>query len=132
MRTEKFKEELIKLSLRELKGQDIVAESETMHQVLRVAFKLSKLEASNIILLGESGTGKGLLAKFIHPSSYRLPIAICFAIQPDWKKSKEDNHVIQTFKSCFGIAGHRNFRPLRLSPKLQGGGNPDRCSVHVP
>jgi PAS domain S-box-containing protein len=71
MRAEKFKEELIKLSLHELKDQDIVAVSEAMRQVLRVAFKLAKLEASNILLLGESGTGKGLLAKFIHHSSRR-------------------------------------------------------------
>jgi len=71
MRAEKFKEELVKLNLKELQGQAIVAESETMQQVLRVAFKLAKLEASNILLLGESGTGKGLLAKFIHTSGRR-------------------------------------------------------------
>lgn len=71
MRAEKFKEELVKLNLQELKGQEVVAESEAMQQVLRVAFKLARLEASNILLLGESGTGKGLLAKFIHTSSRR-------------------------------------------------------------
>jgi PAS domain S-box-containing protein len=71
MRAEKFKEELVKLNLKELKGRDIVAESESMQQVLRVAFKLAKLEASNILLLGESGTGKGLLAGFIHTSGRR-------------------------------------------------------------
>ena len=71
MRAEKFKEELVKLNLKELQGQAIVAESEAMQQVLRVAFKLAKLEASNILLLGESGTGKGLLAKFIHTSGRR-------------------------------------------------------------
>jgi len=59
MRAEKFKEELIKLSLWELKDQDIVAESEAMQQVLRVAFKLSKLEASNILLLGSRGQARG-------------------------------------------------------------------------
>ena len=59
MRAEKFKEKLIKLTLWELKGQDIVAESEAMQQVLRVAFKLSKLEASNILLLGSRGQARG-------------------------------------------------------------------------
>jgi PAS domain S-box-containing protein len=71
MRAEKLKEELVRLNLKELKGQNIVAESESMQQVLRVAFKLAKLEASNILLLGESGTGKGLLAGFIHASGRR-------------------------------------------------------------
>ncbi|MCF8052912.1 MAG: sigma 54-interacting transcriptional regulator [Desulfobacterales bacterium] len=71
MVTEKFKEELAELSLRELKGEEIVAESEEMRQVLRVSLKLARLDASNILLLGESGTGKGLLAKFIHKNSPR-------------------------------------------------------------
>jgi PAS domain S-box-containing protein len=68
---EKFKDELAELSMLELKKQEIIAESEKMRQVLRTALKLAHLGASNILLLGESGTGKGLLAKFIHKSSKR-------------------------------------------------------------
>lgn len=64
--TEKFKEELAGLSLLELKNETIVAEDKAMRQVLQTAFKLAKNGASNILLLGESGTGKGLLAKFVH------------------------------------------------------------------
>jgi PAS domain S-box-containing protein len=71
MVTEKFKDELAALSMLELKRQEIVAESEEMRQLLRVALKLANLEASNILILGESGTGKGLLAKFIHKNSKR-------------------------------------------------------------
>lgn len=69
--TEKYREELAELSLLELKNQEIIAESIKMQQVLRVALKLAHLEASNILILGESGTGKGLLAKFIHKNSRR-------------------------------------------------------------
>ncbi len=71
MVTEKFKDELAELNMLELKKQEIIAESEEMRQVLRVALKLAHLEASNILILGESGTGKGLLAKFIHKNSKR-------------------------------------------------------------
>ena len=71
MVTEKFKDELAELSMMELKKQEIISESEEMRQVLRVALKLAHLEASNILILGESGTGKGLLAKFIHKNSKR-------------------------------------------------------------
>jgi PAS domain S-box-containing protein len=71
MVTEKFKEELAELSLRQLQGEEVVAESEEMQQVLRVSLKLARLDASNILLLGESGTGKGLLSKFIHKNSPR-------------------------------------------------------------
>jgi PAS domain S-box-containing protein len=68
---EKFQDELAELRMLELKKQEIIAESEEMRQVLRTGLKLAHLGASNILLLGESGTGKGLLAKFIHKNSTR-------------------------------------------------------------
>jgi transcriptional regulator with PAS, ATPase and Fis domain len=71
METEKFKDELNELNLLELKEQEIVAESEMMRQVLKAGLKLAKMNASNILILGESGTGKGLLAKFIHKNGKR-------------------------------------------------------------
>ena len=67
----KYKDKLTELSMLELKKQEIIAESEEMRQVLRVALKLAQMEASNILVQGESGTGKGLLAKFIHRNSPR-------------------------------------------------------------
>ena len=69
--TQKYKEELAELSMLELRKQEIIAESEVMQQVLRIALKLARMGASNILLLGESGTGKGLLAKFIHRKGRR-------------------------------------------------------------
>ena len=71
MVTEKIKNELAELSMLELKNQEIVAESDKMRQVLRVGLKLANMDASNILILGESGVGKGLLAKFIHKNSRR-------------------------------------------------------------
>ncbi len=72
MVTAKIKEELAVLSVRDLGKEDaIVAESEEMQQVLRACLKLARFDASNILLLGESGTGKGLLAKFIHKNGPR-------------------------------------------------------------
>ena len=71
MVTEKYRDELAELSLLELKDQKIVAESQAMCQVLRAALKLSNIGASNILILGESGTGKGLLAQYIHKSGQR-------------------------------------------------------------
>ena len=69
--TEKAKAELSGLNLSELRDQDIVAESKEMLQVLQVAVKLAKIDASHILITGESGTGKGFLAKFIHKKSAR-------------------------------------------------------------
>ncbi|MDJ0986556.1 MAG: sigma 54-interacting transcriptional regulator [Desulfobacterales bacterium] len=68
---DRYKTELTELSMLELKRQKIVAESDQMRDILKTAIKLAHLEVTDILLLGESGTGKGLLAKFIHNNSQR-------------------------------------------------------------
>lgn len=71
MVTEKIRDELAELRWREQKDQAIIAESKEMRQVLAVAHKLARLDASNILILGESGTGKGMMARFIHQNGIR-------------------------------------------------------------
>lgn len=71
LESEKMKDELKQLTLLELTQNDIVAQSNSMKQTLRIALKLAIIDASNILIQGESGTGKGLLAKFIHKNSGR-------------------------------------------------------------
>ena len=68
---EKYEEELSGLSLLELERKSIVAESSKMRQVLQMSLKLSHIGASNILDLGESGSGKGFLSKLIHKNSKR-------------------------------------------------------------
>jgi PAS domain S-box-containing protein/TyrR family helix-turn-helix protein len=68
---EKYKDEFEELSLLKSGQSEIVAESREMKQVLRIGMKLARMGASNILIQGESGTGKGLLAKFIHGSGKR-------------------------------------------------------------
>lgn len=68
---EKYRDELAEISTLEMETQEMIAENAAMHQVLRAALKLAHLDASNILLLGESGTGKGFLAKFIHKNGRR-------------------------------------------------------------
>jgi len=68
----RYKEELIHLNLEELENQDIIAQSKEMQDVLVTCQKLASIDISNILILGESGTGKGLLAKYIHMNNPRL------------------------------------------------------------
>ena len=42
-----------------------------MKKILQASLKLAHIDASNILILGESGVGKGMLAKFIHKNSRR-------------------------------------------------------------
>ncbi len=64
--TDRYKDELTRLNLLELKNQQVVAESKQMAQLLITCRKLAEFKIANILILGESGTGKGLLAKFFH------------------------------------------------------------------
>lgn len=49
----------------------IVAQSRSMKEIISLAHKLAKTEVSTILLQGESGVGKDLLAKAIHYESKR-------------------------------------------------------------
>ncbi len=69
--SDKLKETLKEINLLEVSRKNVIGESEVFQSVLTVALKLAQMEVSNILLLGESGTGKGFLAKFIHTCSNR-------------------------------------------------------------
>nr|WP_319392676.1 sigma 54-interacting transcriptional regulator [uncultured Desulfobacter sp.] len=64
--------ELNQLSLQGLKENEIIAHSKEMQALLVACRKLSDMNVSSILILGESGTGKGLLAKYIHKSNTLL------------------------------------------------------------
>ena len=68
---DRYKSELTELSMLELQRQKVVSESDQMREILKTALKLAHLEVTDILFLGESGTGKGLLAKFVHNNSKR-------------------------------------------------------------
>lgn len=68
---ETIKNELSDINLLELELEDIIADAPEMKQVMKILLKLAKLDVSNILITGESGTGKGLLAKFVHRCGLR-------------------------------------------------------------
>jgi DNA-binding NtrC family response regulator len=73
----------------------IVAESPKMRTVLRDAYRVAKSDV-NVLLTGESGTGKGVVALFIHNNSlrYNKPIITvnCAAIPPTLLASELFGH----------------------------------------
>ncbi|MDR1310185.1 MAG: sigma 54-interacting transcriptional regulator [Deltaproteobacteria bacterium] len=66
---DRFKAELAEMNLAELASNEVVALSPAMRRTMETALKLAQHDVSQILLTGESGTGKGLLAKFIHTNS---------------------------------------------------------------
>ncbi len=51
-------------------GQEIIGQSEAMKKVMTVATKVAGT-AANVLILGENGTGKELVARYIHNASER-------------------------------------------------------------
>lgn len=68
---ETIKNELSDINLLEKETKDIIAQSPEMKQVMKILLKLARVDVSNILITGESGTGKGLLAKFVHRCGLR-------------------------------------------------------------
>jgi PAS domain S-box-containing protein len=67
----KVKDELAGVTMLELNSQGLAMESTCMRRVVSKAMKLAHFNASKILILGESGTGKSMMAKFIHQNSER-------------------------------------------------------------
>ncbi|MBD1400601.1 sigma-54 interaction domain-containing protein [Pelovirga terrestris] len=65
-----FRRQLSQLQREQLNGRDVIAESPLMATTLKQARRLSQVD-STVLLLGESGVGKGLIADLIHVGSHR-------------------------------------------------------------
>jgi DNA-binding NtrC family response regulator len=72
LRERRFRREIVRLrATREVaRPGDLIAESDAMRRVLDVATRASKTDAT-VLLGGESGSGKGAVARFIHAESRR-------------------------------------------------------------
>jgi len=65
-----FRHQVVELQHKKLSNLKIIAESPVMLRTLKQAMKLSEVD-STVLLLGESGVGKGLIADLIHQNSNR-------------------------------------------------------------
>ncbi len=66
----RYQKELAALRLELMKSQQVVAQSEEMLGVLEAAFHVADSDAS-VLILGESGVGKDIIARLIHNNSSR-------------------------------------------------------------
>jgi two-component system response regulator AtoC len=77
-------------------GQTVVGESPRMLEVLDLVRRVAETDATTILLLGESGTGKGLVAKAIHEQSARASrpflTVTCTALQETLLESELLGH----------------------------------------
>jgi len=62
--------ELKELRLQSLQAQNFIIKSEKMKNILNAALKVAEVDTS-VLITGETGVGKGLIAKIIHNNSHR-------------------------------------------------------------
>jgi len=67
--TKTYQRELSKIHLKNLEKENIIFKSEAMERVIETALRICNLDCC-VLLLGESGVGKNLIAKFIHKHSF--------------------------------------------------------------
>ncbi|MCK5826051.1 MAG: sigma 54-interacting transcriptional regulator [Desulfuromusa sp.] len=65
-----FRDQMVAMQQAELDSQQIIARSPTMIRALQQSIKVAKADSS-VLILGESGAGKGLIADLIHKKSVR-------------------------------------------------------------
>ena len=68
--TKLYRSELSRVRIKDLEENNIVLKSKTIKRVIESALMTSKVDVS-VLLLGESGVGKSLIAKLIHKYSSR-------------------------------------------------------------
>ncbi|GEN32770.1 sigma-54-dependent Fis family transcriptional regulator [Aneurinibacillus danicus] len=68
--SERYHSELEVLRAQQMEIEGVVAESEEMRNILQMCMRIAPVDTS-ILILGESGVGKGVLAKLIHQRSDR-------------------------------------------------------------
>jgi PAS domain S-box-containing protein len=67
---DRFRDQVMELQQERISDRPVIARSPAMVRALRQALKLSKVD-STVLILGESGVGKGLIADLIHQNSPR-------------------------------------------------------------
>jgi PAS domain S-box len=91
------------LSEMDLKNKEIVAESQQMRQIIRTSNIIAKTD-STIMLIGETGTGKEVMARHIHRNSLRskepfIPVN-CAAIPHELLESEFFGYVRGAFSGA--------------------------------
>jgi len=104
--TEQYKQDMLERQIEETEARQIIAHSENFRKIVQKAIKLAQVD-STVLILGESGTGKGVIADLIHKYSSRAGHPMirinCGAI-PD---TLVESELFGYEKGAFTGAGHK-------------------------
>jgi PAS domain S-box-containing protein len=104
--TEQFKQDILEKQIEETESRQMIAKSANYRKIVQKAIKLAQVD-STVLILGESGTGKGVIADLIHRNSTRSGHPMirinCGAI-PD---TLVESELFGYEKGAFTGAGHK-------------------------
>jgi transcriptional regulator with PAS, ATPase and Fis domain len=104
--TEQYKQDILERQIEEAESRKVVAQSANFRKIIQKSIKLAQVD-STVLILGESGTGKGVIADLIHKYSSRAGNPMirinCGAI-PD---TLVESELFGYDKGAFTGAGHK-------------------------
>jgi transcriptional regulator with PAS, ATPase and Fis domain len=104
--TEQYKQDILERQIEEAESRKVIAQSANFRKTIQKAIKLAQVD-STVLILGESGTGKGVIADLIHKYSSRAGSPMvrinCGAI-PD---TLVESELFGYEKGAFTGAGHK-------------------------
>jgi PAS domain S-box-containing protein len=104
--TEQYKQDILEKQIQEAESRLLIAQSANFKKIVQKAIKLAQVD-STVLILGESGTGKGVIADLIHKYSARSGHPMirinCGAI-PD---TLVESELFGYEKGAFTGAGHK-------------------------
>jgi PAS domain S-box-containing protein len=116
--TEQYRRDMLEKQIQETESRQIIARSDNYRKIIQKAIKLGEVD-STVLILGESGTGKGVVADLIHRSSSRSGYPMikinCGAI-PD---TLVESELFGYEKGAFTGAGHKG-KPGKLEAADKG------------
>ncbi len=90
-KSEQYRMEVLNLRLQQLDMEDTIVHSQIMRNVMRLAFRLGKVD-STVLITGESGVGKEIVTRAIHKAgkdeNRPLITAVCSAIPENLLESE--------------------------------------------
>ena len=90
-KSEQYRMELLNLRLQKLDMEDTIVHSQSMRNVLRLAFRLGEVD-STVLITGESGVGKEIVTRAIHKAgadrNRPMITAVCSAIPENLLESE--------------------------------------------
>jgi PAS domain S-box-containing protein len=116
--TEQYRRDMLEKQIQETESRQIIARTDNYRKIIQKAIKLGEVD-STVLILGESGTGKGVVADLIHRSSSRSDYPMikinCGAIP----ETLVESELFGYEKGAFTGAGHKG-KPGKLEAADKG------------